>query len=252
MRSNTSRLHVDRTAPPDRDFHRGGHPGDRSQQRSRRERSPVAPKSIASRVAPLVAGSRRRDRAVQAEDRRGHSSHPKTTCPPRQLLMRSIRRWLLCRRSISADAGIWTRCRGRSSANQRSPNTLACRLAGFGMATTRTPWFASNSAARSISSPALGRCSSECQNTIAAQAVSMSSRLSARTSGRVASRSSPRAARPRAARASSSAPSPAPTSSTGPGGATRSRRRARRPRVRRRTASPIPENRPEDGRYQLP
>ena len=41
---------------------------------------------------------------------------------------------------------------------------------GVGTAITSTPRGASSAAARSISSPASGRCSSECQNTIAAQA----------------------------------------------------------------------------------
>ena len=39
----------------------------------------------------------------------------------------------------SAPAGTWTRWRGRSSASQRSPKARACRLAGFGIATTSTP-----------------------------------------------------------------------------------------------------------------
>ena len=77
-----------------------------------------------------------------------------------------------------------TRWRGRSSASHRSPNTRAWRLSAFGTAMTSTPPGASLDAACSTSSPASGRCSSECQKTIAAHSPSSSRSGMARTSGR--------------------------------------------------------------------
>ncbi len=156
------------------------------------------------------------------------------------------------RRWRSVVAGRCTRWRGRSSASQRSPKRRRLEAVRVRHGDDEHALRA-ELVARGLSSASAGRgrCSSECQKTIAAKSSSSSCEMSwARMSGLVETSSSPIASRPRAAeRVEERAVAGAHVEHAARRGDV-VRRLARAPRERRSTASPGPAKRPPAGRYQ--
>ena len=233
-------LNVGRPAAPQERFGERGGGGDRQREgaRGEGERPPPGghrrPAGIlpSNRVVEVGAG-RQGSRRSRAASRTPPA--PAQVTDPLGLHPRARSR------ASSARAGTWTRWRGRSSASQRSPNSRAWTLAGFGIATTITPPGHQQRAARSSAAPGSGRCSSECQKTIAAQRPLTRQLGGPRRRGE-SSGAPARPPRGRGRRGVEQRPVTGPHVEDRPGGAIWSRRTASRPRRRRSTRSPSPQN----------
>ncbi len=227
-RSATAGLQVDGPAAPGGDLHgRSRAAATGSEDHRRPPGPPGAARATSARCAPPAAGSRRRGWAGRAACPPGRGAS-RTGPGPRASGSRAVTSSPRSRtRRSSATAGRWTRCRGRSRWNHRSPKARAWRLAVFGTATNSMP--PRTQVTRGVLQGrrrARADAPANARRPRPTTSPGTDSTSPSRRSLRDDPRSRPSASRPRARKASTSVPSPAPTSSTGPGGASASTRPA--------------------------